>query len=297
MISYTVLVKNDLNELLEEIRLDYDADFLLSPPLDEKVFITLNKTIVPSLRENAVYRVSVNVCSDVTCRESESQPICESFAVVVCVRFTFITFGLFLFFIATFLFPDTTDVQNVKVYFFENNVFVECSFAANSLSRGCLVRLVLDGNETMADELVLSRDPSSVSTLSQCNTTANQRSAYDVLFGLDLESNGTEGSVPIPVIEMEPIMSAREFTELTGCSTSGRIMFVCCLLVCLFVAMSIICCLFAGPNVVAIAVPIIIVLFLLFTIIGVIVFIATHYKQRRKIKVHLSQISTLFQHI
>ena len=296
MISYTVLVKNDLNELLEEIRLDYDADFLLSPPPDEKVFVSLNQTIVPSLRENAVYRVSVNVCSDVTCRESESQPICESFSVDVCVRFAFISFGLFLFFIATFLFPDTTDVQNVKVYFFENNVFVECSFAANSLSRGCLVRLVLDGNETMADELVLSRDSSSVSILSQCNTTANQRSAYDVIFGLDLESNGAPGSVPIPVVEMEPIMSAREFTEMTGCSTSGRIMFVCCLLVYLFVAMSIICCLFAGTNVVAIAVPIIIVLFLLFTIIGVIVFIATHYKQRRKIKVHLSQISTLFQH-
>ena len=232
MISYTVLVKNDLNELLEEIRLDYDADFLLSPPLDEKVFVTLNQTIVPSLRENAVYRVSVNVCSDVTCRESESQPICESFSVDVCT-IRFYNFGLFLFFVATFSFPDTTDVQNVKVYFFENNVFVECSFAANSLSRGCLVRLVLDGNETMADELVLSRDSSSVSILSQCNTTANQRSAYDVIFGLDLESNGAEGSVPIPVIEMEPIMSAREFTELTGCSTSGRIMFVC-LFICLF---------------------------------------------------------------
>ena len=92
MISYTVLVKNDLNELLEEIRLDYDADFLLSPPLDEKVFVTLNQTIVPSLRENAVYRVSVNVCSDVTCRESESQPICESFSVDVCFRFAFISF-------------------------------------------------------------------------------------------------------------------------------------------------------------------------------------------------------------
>ena len=49
--SYTVLVKNKLNELVEEIRLNLDADFLLSPPLDEKVFVTLNQTNVPSLRE------------------------------------------------------------------------------------------------------------------------------------------------------------------------------------------------------------------------------------------------------
>ena len=117
----------------------------------------------------------------------------------------------------------------------------------------------------MADELVLMRDSSSLSTLSQCNTTVNQRIAYDMIFGLDLESNGAEGSVPIPVVEMEPIMSARGFT---GCSTSCRIMFVClfavfeCLLVCLFCA---------GTNVAAIAVPVIVVFFLILVhvIIGV----------------------------
>ena len=104
----------------------------------------------------------------------------------------------------------------MKVYFFENNVFVECSFAANSLSRGCIVLLIVDGNETLVEELMLERSSNTLSTITQCNTTTYQMITYDVILGLDLESNGTVGSIPVP-IKVEPIEDVSNFTEITSC--------------------------------------------------------------------------------
>ena len=54
---------------------------------------------------------------------------------------------------------------------------------------------------------------------------------------------------------------------------------------CLLISLFVVCLFCAGTNVAVIAVPVIVVFFLILVIIGVAVFFATHYRQHRRIKV------------
>ena len=105
---------------------------------------------------------------------------------------------------------DTTDVQTVEAVFFENRLFLRCSFAGNSQARGCIVRLTLSStNETESFEV--SRESGSL-----CTTANNQRDAYSTMVVLDLEANGMEGNVSLN-FNSTLLTSQEEYTQLTGC--------------------------------------------------------------------------------
>ena len=105
---------------------------------------------------------------------------------------------------------DTTDVQTVEAVFFENRLFLRCSFAGNSQARGCIVRLTLSStNETESFEV--SRESGSL-----CTTANNQRDAYSTMVVLDLEANGMEGNVSLN-FNSTLLTSQEEYIHVTGC--------------------------------------------------------------------------------
>ena len=108
---------------------------------------------------------------------------------------------------------DTTDVQTVEAVFFENRLFLRCSFAGNSQARGCIVRLTLSStNET--ERFEVSRESGSL-----CTTANNQRDAYSTMVVLDLEANGMNGSVSLN-FNSSLASSQEEFIQVTGCRDS-----------------------------------------------------------------------------
>ena len=109
-----------------------------------------------------------------------------------------------------YTFTDTTDVQTVEAVFFENQLFLRCSFAGNSQARGCIVRLTLSStNETESFEV--SRESGFL-----CTTANNQRDAYSTMVVLDFEANGMEGNVSLN-INSSVLTSQEEYTQVTGC--------------------------------------------------------------------------------
>lgn len=116
------------------------------------------------------------------------------------------------------MYTDTSDVQQASLTFFENNIFMTCSFADVVTSQGCVFNLTLaNGTELF----YLARDPSE-SMASQCNVTSSQRGAYVSFEVMDWELDGSFGSFRIripdpPVIEVEA-----DYTQLTGCVVESK---------------------------------------------------------------------------
>jgi hypothetical protein len=95
----------------------------------------------------------------------------------------------------------TTDVQNSTALFFETFVLFSCSFGSGSVALGCVLTLELEGGQEMGRErFFVERQSDSSVVASLCNRTDNSRMAYQVISAVDWESDGTEGSVSIPVL-------------------------------------------------------------------------------------------------
>ena len=112
---------------------------------------------------------------------------------------------------------DTTDVQFSEVVFFENRLFLRCSFADNSQAQGCIVRLTLSStNET--ERFEVSRESGSL-----CTTANNQREAYSSVVVSDLEENGDEGRVILNITQNAVnVTSLEQYIDLTGCRDGKR---------------------------------------------------------------------------
>ena len=110
--------------------------------------------------------------------------------------------------------PDTTDVQSVEVVFFENRLFLRCSFADNSQARGCIVNLILSStNET--ERFEVARQGSSGS---MCTTANNQREVYGSVVVQDWEVDGGEGNVTLNITNrVVNTTSLEQYRQLTGC--------------------------------------------------------------------------------
>ena len=112
---------------------------------------------------------------------------------------------------------DTTDVQTGQVVFFENNIFLTCSFAVGSRATGCIFLFQVNQNGTVVgiEEFVVLRSGGGGS---QCDVSANQRNGYMDLSVQDLEQDGsTRGQVLLTPREIV-LETEAEYTELTGCS-------------------------------------------------------------------------------
>ena len=116
-----------------------------------------------------------------------------------------------------FILSGTTDVQTARIIFFQNNIYVTCTFASNSNARGCRFKFVL-ANQNEVEPFFISR---SSSTVSQCNVTMNQRRAYVNFTVTDVEANGTNGTRPIVLdnrTDIDSLNSAAEYFSVTGCT-------------------------------------------------------------------------------
>ena len=105
---------------------------------------------------------------------------------------------------------DTTDVQRVEAIFYENRLYLRCWFAIDSLANGCLIKLLLrDSNET--EDYEINREEGYT-----CNRANNQLEAYSDLVVLDIEANGLEGNISLPVLPKK-LNTLEEYMQATGC--------------------------------------------------------------------------------
>lgn len=106
---------------------------------------------------------------------------------------------------------DTTDVQVVEAIFFENNLYLRCTFAVNSAAQGCLIRLSVSGSNDTDDFRVFREAGYS------CNQTNNRLEAYSDVTVSDLEENWMVGNVSLMVVPME-VFTSNDFMEQTKCT-------------------------------------------------------------------------------
>ena len=123
--------------------------------------------------------------------------------------------------INTLTHTDTSDIQQISLTFFENNIFMTCTFADTVTSQGCIFNFTLaNGTELF----YLSRDPASA-VVSQCNVSSSQRMAYTSFEVMDWESDGSLGSLRIPIpIPPGPVVVEQEanYTQLTDCVVESK---------------------------------------------------------------------------
>ena len=112
----------------------------------------------------------------------------------------------------------TSDVQRASIVFFQNNIFMNCSFANSVAGRGCIFNLSLVNTSEL---FYLPRD-GVMAVTSQCNTTSSQSMAYTSFAVLDWESDGSPGQLPILVPRPLDIAEETNYTQLTGCIVPSK---------------------------------------------------------------------------
>ena len=113
----------------------------------------------------------------------------------------------------TFIFaPDTSDVQTARVVFFENNVFLTCSFAGGSVAQGCRFTFQVNRNATDNELFLVLRLESG----QQCNNSVNEHNGYVNISAVDVEEDGTLGRQSLVVVAVV-VESEAEYEEMTGC--------------------------------------------------------------------------------
>ena len=106
---------------------------------------------------------------------------------------------------------DTTDVQRAEVVFYENDLYLHCTFADNSKATGCVFELVLK-NSNRTERFNVTRQSGKLYT-----TANNQREFYSSVLVVDWEENGMVGNVTLDITSIvRNVSSLAEFTELTG---------------------------------------------------------------------------------
>lgn len=174
---------------------------------------------------------------------------------------------------------DTSDVQRGRAVFFENNVFLTCSFAGGSEALGCVFVFQVNQNGTGTEEFVVLQSMSS----RQCNVTGNQMNGYTDLFVFDLMSGGI-GQVALAV-DATPVSSEADFTAMTGCTVpQGELMqaeqkpCMCIRSFCTALLVEVDVVQVPDSKAVAIAVPIVVVL-LLIAVVVVVVTVLLVYRE------------------
>ena len=115
--------------------------------------------------------------------------------------------------------------------FFENRLFLWCSFAENSQAKGCIFVLILSSNNERERHEV-TRDGSTGLLYTNSN---NQREAYSSVVVMDWEENGIDGNVTLNVTSgVKRVTSLAEYSKLTGfkegtvCTTTLNVLNGCC---------------------------------------------------------------------
>ena len=98
----------------------------------------------------------------------------------------------------------------MEAIFYKNNFSLRCSFANNSVATGCLVKLLLRNNNETEDFKINHEKKFS------CNITNNHLEAYSGLVVLDVEADGSEGNISLPVFPRE-VSTLNEYMLETGC--------------------------------------------------------------------------------
>ena len=110
----------------------------------------------------------------------------------------------------------TTDVQAASVTFFENNVLLECTFAAQTSAAGCRFLFTISENDTETFDVPVSEQR-------QCIISGNMQNAYPSIVVVDWESEMNYGTFEIPVVRNPEITGAANFTMATGCVPPGNV--------------------------------------------------------------------------
>lgn len=112
---------------------------------------------------------------------------------------------------------DSTDVQDVKVVFYKNHLFLRCTFTDDSKAQGCALNLTLfGGNETETYEIYRKNGDTG------CFNINNQLGTYRDIVIFDIEEDGTSGNIGLTIGERVNVSTTKNFTQMTGCST-GRV--------------------------------------------------------------------------
>ena len=114
---------------------------------------------------------------------------------------------------------DSTDVQDVKVVFYKNHLFLRCTFTDDSKAQGCALNLTLfGGNETETYEIYRKDGDTG------CFNINNQLGAYRNITVFDIEEDGTSSiGLTIELDERVNVSTAKNFTQMTRCPT-GRVL-------------------------------------------------------------------------
>ena len=108
-------------------------------------------------------------------------------------------------------------MQFAEVVFFENRLFLRCSFADSSQARGCIIRLTLSSTNEI-ESFEVSGESGSL-----CTTANNQRETYSSVVILDREGNGMEGNLTLNITQsVVNVTSLEQYVELTGCRDGQR---------------------------------------------------------------------------
>lgn len=189
---------------------------LVPSPADVLITGTLTTSLLPMLVRDALFQVGLEACSDVACRRSahiiplSELPLPAHTHPTHCCHcqhmhtLTVCTVTL-----------DTSDVQVARVVFFENNVFLTCSFAGGSEAQGCRFTFQVNQNSSEDEEFLVLRSEGG----QQCNTSLNQRTAYVDLLVVDVERNGDLGQLSISLAADAVLVAESEeaYREMTGC--------------------------------------------------------------------------------
>ena len=98
--------------------------------------------------------------------------------------------------------------------YYENNIYLQCSFAINGKAQGCSFRFLLNGsNET--EEYVIIREAEGMSG-QQCNKTKNQLKVYSKIEVSDYGDLDGRGNISLTVVPRK-ISTIEEYEQQTGC--------------------------------------------------------------------------------
>jgi hypothetical protein len=103
--------------------------------------------------------------------------------------------------------------------FYENQLFLQCTFADDSRAQGCAVNLTLfGGNGTEMYRILRTEDEDK-----KCFNINNQLRAYGDIRIFDIEEDGTNGNIGLTIDEPVNVSMAKTFKQMPECRT-GRVL-------------------------------------------------------------------------
>ena len=109
---------------------------------------------------------------------------------------------------------DTTDVQEVKIVFYNNRLFLNCTYRDDSKALGCALKLTVSGSNETEEFNIFRKDEDMIHM--KCFDTDNQLEAYGNITVFDIEEDGLESNTSLTVVPME-VLTTAAFTRMTKC--------------------------------------------------------------------------------